>query len=80
MGQCIFAGGEAVQLVGLLLDSPSGVPIGECVSADVEVDVGGGGAAPQHRGRQQPPQGPVPRGVQPTSDVTLIVVLAARIL
>ena len=27
--------GWFVQLVGLLLDSPSGVPIGECVSAEV---------------------------------------------
>ena len=42
MGQCIFAGGEAVQLVGLLLDSPSGVPIGECVSAEVVGDDDGG--------------------------------------
>ena len=41
-GQCIFAGGEAVQLVGSLLDSPSGVLIGECVSAEVGGDDDGG--------------------------------------
>ena len=41
-GNVFLPGGEAVQLVGLLLDSPSGVPIGECVSAEVGGDDDGG--------------------------------------
>ena len=34
-GAMYLCRGWFVQLVGLLLDSPSGVPIGECVSAEV---------------------------------------------